>query len=415
MALNLRMFMDSETGQLKVESVPANDGEEQEKMANKFAVGDKIRALKSSNGKYGATCEKRGYEGIVVSLKPSGRIATRTTKIDGKTDEDETINTVEAEYFGLQKGGKADPGTRTDYKPGMNIKDYIKKLIPGVSNKERKKQLETFNRCVLPDDVREAIEQAITTALLPDKFEEWGFNEHFEKGLTNSILLYGPPGTGKTMVSEAIASVLGKNLMRLSSGDIQSNIPGQTERNIRDSFAKAQKEKCVLLLDECDSVLSNRDNVGTILGAEINCLLTEIERFDGEVLLTTNRLHRLDPALQRRIISKVELQVPNRKAREQIWKNLIPEKCPTKGVNHKELSEPTLTGGEIKNAILIAARTAIAKNHNHVSREQFMVAINGVLKSKDDYDNTRPMRLHASVNDYTTEKGKGKGRDKVGE
>ena len=132
------------------------------------------------------------------------------------------------------------------------------------------------------------IDEALTVVLNSDKFEEWGINEHFEKGLTNSILLYGPPGTGKTMVSESIASVLGLNLMKMGTGDIQSNIPGKTEQNITDCFKQAKDEKAVLLLDECDSLLYDRNAVGAILSAEINHLLGEIENFDGIVVLTTN-------------------------------------------------------------------------------------------------------------------------------
>ena len=43
------------------------------------------------------------------------------------------------------------------------------------------------------------------------------------------------------------------------------------------------------------------------MGSEINALLTELENFDGVCILTTNRLQKLDPALQRRIIAKVYL------------------------------------------------------------------------------------------------------------
>ena len=280
------------------------------------------------------------------------------------------------------------------YKAGKDIVEHAKELLAVVVEPERKKMLQAFVNCVLPQEVKDGIEEALSTRMNAGKFVEWGINDNFEKGLTNSMLLHGMPGTGKTMITEAMAAVLGKNLMVLGSGEIQSNVPGQTERNVKEAFKKAKENNAVLLFDECDSILSDRNSVGVIMGAEINAVLTELERFDGEVFLTTNRLHRLDPALQRRIVSKIELGMPTQEAREQIWTNLIPDKMPLgKDVDVKKLAEPELTGGEIKNAILVAARKAIAKNRDEVSFDLFENAVNSVLKAKDDYARTRPKRV----------------------
>ena len=98
------------------------------------------------------------------------------------------------------------------YKIGQKIEDYINEILKVEKDESRIKWLKIYNRCVLPYEVKCQIEEAITVVLSKDKFEEWGINKHFEKGITNSILIYGPPGTGKTMISETIASVLGKIL-----------------------------------------------------------------------------------------------------------------------------------------------------------------------------------------------------------
>ena len=133
------------------------------------------------------------------------------------------------------------------------------------------------------------------------------------------------------------------------------------------AFIKATKDKAVLILDECDSLVYNRNSVGAILASEINSLLTEIERFEGVCILTTNRSQRLDRALERRVCLKLEFPKPDIDSRKSIWRNLIPKKAPLhKDVNFEGLAEYELTGGQIKNAILAGARTAAARNKNGI-------------------------------------------------
>lgn len=289
------------------------------------------------------------------------------------------------------------------FKPGQKISTFVSEQIKilekyqshlGDDGKTRLKWLRTFNNCVLPEEVKEIIEEALTIVLLKNKFDEWGMTEHFEKGITNSILVYGPPGTGKTMVSESIAAVLDKNLLKVNAAAIQSQIPGQAERNITENFDKARKNNAVLMFDECDSLLYDRNSVGMIMASEINHLLTEIERFEGVCILTTNRLGRLDEALQRRIVAKIELGLPEKKERLQIWKNLIPKKMPIdKKIDFDFLSEFKLSGGDIKNAVLIAARKAIAKNAKKVTMDHFKQSLEFVYKSKQDFERSRPKAL----------------------
>ena len=285
------------------------------------------------------------------------------------------------------------------YRPGLSIKEYVKNLLKMEKDKERIKWLRTFENCVLPKSVRNTIDEALTVVLRSDMFDKWGINEHFEKGLTNSILIYGPPGTGKTMVSESIAAILGMNLMKLTNAEIQSNIPGQTEKNMTDSFQKAKDEDALIMLDECDSMLYNRNAVGAIMSAEINHLLMEIENFDGVVIMTTNRLHKLDEALQRRIIAKIELPFPDRPTREAIWKKLIPDKMPVKKLNFTELSEAVISGGEIKNAILLSARKAIAQNRDIVEMTDFRISIVNIIKSKEDFESVQPNAVDTGMYD----------------
>lgn len=339
-------------------------------------------------------CAHGGYESDVpIGSKGTIMNCSNSTSIEVEFDCGETwhVDSSEIELVEdyLKQKDKPKP-VSLEYKPGTSITKYVKELIKVEKDDTRLKWLKTFDNCVLPEEVKSSIDEALTIVLRRDKFEEWGLNEHFEKGITNSILLHGPPGTGKSMVSESIAAVLGKNLMKLDTGIIQSNVPGQTERNIGKAFDEAKKNNCVLLLDECDGLLYKRDAVGMIMSSEINKLLTELERFDGVVILTTNRMNVLDEALRRRIIAIIELPLPNEKARNMIWKNSIPKKMPvSKDVNFKELAKVSIAGGDIKNVVLLAARKAIAKNRDEVVMEDFSSAMTNVVNGIQNFQNSK--------------------------
>lgn len=277
---------------------------------------------------------------------------------------------------------------------------------------------------IISDDKVEQIKAAISQ-LEHHKmiFEEWGFEEVFEKGTAVSLLFHGIPGTGKTLMAQAIADSLEQSLRIIGTADIETSEPGGAERTIKKVFQLANvriaikqgksasqiKEQYgvdiyndpsevtnpltgetipvpeherlngkpqVLLFDECDSLLMDRNAVGVILGAQINCLLSELERFEGVVIFTTNRIGKLDPALERRIAAKVEFEFPDKAQRRAIWRRMIPLRAPiAEDVLLEELSEFPLVGGNIKNAVLNAARDAAYRGLKQIDRECFVKAI----------------------------------------
>lgn len=326
---------------------------------------------------------------------------SKTHNSDGQYENNHYWFVKKEQIKKINRSGKVvseSPKKAKKYEAGQDINEHVAELIEYSKDKERLKWLKTFQNCVLPKHVKESINEALTVILCKDKFDDWGINDHFEKGLTNSLLLWGPAGTGKSMIAECFAAVLDKNLMKIDSGLLQSNVPGQTERNIKEAFETAKNKNCVLMFDECDSVLSNRDMVGTIMSAEINCLLTELENFDGVVVLTTNRLHRLDPALSRRIIAKVELSLPPKETRLEIWQKLLPPKMPiAEGIDWDRLADPEISGGYIKNAILIAARKAISSASAHVTQEHLDSALEAVVSSKDDFEQQADKRINTDL------------------
>lgn len=218
-----------------------------------------------------------------------------------------------------------------------------------------------FGSVIMADDMRqqilEALEQVNKQKLI---FEVWGFGETIEKGRGVSMLFWGEPGTGKTLTAQAIADNYGYTLRIIGPADLESSEPGQAERNIRDLFKTAEKDT-VLLFDECDSLLFDRTNLGAILGAQVNELLSCLERFEGITIFTTNRLETLDEAVNRRLALKLEFKMPDQEQRAEIWRRMFPKKAPLEdNIDFMKLGSVELAGGHIKNAVLRAARIAAA-------------------------------------------------------
>ncbi len=126
-------------------------------------------------------------------------------------------------------------------------------------------------------------------------------------GRPMSLCLYGAPGTGKTSFAEYVATQLDKPLLYRRASDLQSKWIGETERNLRDMFAEARAENAVLLLDEADSFLYDRQHVQhSWERSQVNELLQAMERFDGIFIAATNLIDVIDKAALRRFAYKLE-------------------------------------------------------------------------------------------------------------
>lgn len=215
-------------------------------------------------------------------------------------------------------------------------------------------------------------------------FEDWGLGELIPYGRGMTYLFYGGPGTGKTWAAHCMAKATGKELLTIGAAEIWSSEPGASNRAIQAAFQEAKKSNKILFIDECDSLVSSRDGAGMVIGAEINTLLTEIEKFEGVLVLATNRIEHLDAALERRISLIVEFPDPDLLQRTEIWKKLTPAKMPLeKGMSFDKLGEYKLTGGQIKNCILQAARLAVADGSTEVKASHIAAAITRMQASKN--------------------------------
>jgi DNA polymerase III delta prime subunit len=139
-----------------------------------------------------------------------------------------------------------------------------------------------------------------------------GFNEYSKKPLKHgpvsmSLLFYGSSGTGKSAFARFIASHLDKEIVVKRASDLFSKWVGETEQNIRDAYEEAHSKKAVLIFDEADSLIFNRDRAEHSWEMSFtNEFLTWMETYEGIQIFTTNRLKDLDTASLRRFNHKVE-------------------------------------------------------------------------------------------------------------
>ena len=130
--------------------------------------------------------------------------------------------------------------------------------------------------------------------------------EQMQKHPHGRLLFHGPPGTGKTALAHHLAEQLGRGLLVKRGSDLMSMWVGETEKNLRRMFEEAQRDGDVLLLDEADSFLAERNaNQPRWQTAQTNELLTQMEAFDGLFICTTNLLEHLDAASFRRFDLKI--------------------------------------------------------------------------------------------------------------
>jgi AAA+ superfamily predicted ATPase len=218
---------------------------------------------------------------------------------------------------------------------------------------------------VLSAEVQKALDMVVAQVRHAEvMLRSWGLAEKIPYGRAVTLLFQGPPGVGKTACAEGVARELGRNILVADYSRIQNRWVGQTEKNIVAVFKAAGDENALLFWDEADAMFYDRDKASHSWEVrDVNVLLQEIERFEGVCILATNRRISLDPALARRISMEVAFERPDPAMRAEIWKKLLPGKLPLAAdVDIARLAAWDLSGGEIKNVVLNAARIALTRS-----------------------------------------------------
>jgi AAA+ superfamily predicted ATPase len=170
------------------------------------------------------------------------------------------------------------------------------------------------------------IERDLHMLMAPEDVRRWSKKKHGRELPVCDVLedrypmviFHGDVGTGKTATAEGVANRLATSLerearlMKLSTRVRGRGLHGEMSRLIGEAFdgviaAAGQRRLAFLVIDEADAVAASRE--GAQLHQEeragTNTLIQKIDdlrRLKGRVLvlLCTNRLHALDPAIMRR-------------------------------------------------------------------------------------------------------------------
>ena len=161
-------------------------------------------------------------------------------------------------------------------------------------------------------EIREAVELPLTHF---DLYKQIGIDP------PRGVLLYGPPGTGKTMLVKAVANSTTTNFIRVVGSEFVQKYLGEGPRMVRDVFRMARENApAIIFIDEIDAIATKRFDAQTGADREVQRILLELlNQMDGfdqtsnvKVIMATNRLDILDPALLRpwRIDRKIEFPPP---------------------------------------------------------------------------------------------------------
>ena len=184
----------------------------------------------------------------------------------------------------------------------MSTSDADKALQSLVLNTLKAQGIENLPRA-LPDTLPDIYDPAFITVDVDLERIAVGL----AKTKSGRLCLFGPPGTGKTAYCKWLASQLGLPLQVKRTSDILSKYVGENEQNIAQAFEDAKSAGAVLLIDEVDSLLSDRrGSENSWERRMVNELLTQMECFEGIFIASTNLMDGLDQAALRRFDLKLK-------------------------------------------------------------------------------------------------------------
>lgn len=202
-----------------------------------------------------------------------------------------------------------------------------------------------FDYLVLETPIKKMIKALICNS-------EGVFTDIIQKKSGGAIFaLAGSPGCGKTLTAESISEFLHKPLYSITVGELGTT-PDKLEQKLTEILEIAYAWNAIILLDEADIFMEKRAANDLTRNAMVSVFLRLLERYQGIMFLTTNRMDEFDPAFKSRISICIQYNDLNQEARYKVWKNLLEAsnvKLPAKDV--LELSHILMNGRQIKSCI----------------------------------------------------------------
>jgi hypothetical protein len=189
------------------------------------------------------------------------------------------------------------------------------------------------------------------------------------------FLLHGPPGVGKTLSCEAMSELLRKPLYSITVGELGTN-PDDLEKRLGRILEIANSWEAIILLDEADIFMEKRSTNDVHRNAMVSVFLRLLERHQGVMFLTTNRMEHMDEAFRSRISAVIEYKALDESKRNKVWNNLLNAasiKLSDEVIN--TLSKVEMNGRQIKNVIRMS-QCLSKENDSEITQEMVTKVIN---------------------------------------
>ncbi|KAK1067498.1 ATPase of 26S proteasome regulatory subunit 4 [Friedmanniomyces endolithicus] len=237
-------------------------------------------------------------------------------------------------------------------------------------------------------EVREAVELPL---LHPELYEEMGIKP--PKG----VILYGAPGTGKTLLAKAVANQTSATFLRIVGSELIQKYLGDGPRLVRQLFqVAAEHAPSIVFIDEIDAIGTKRYESTSGGEREIQRTMLELlnqldgfdDRGDVKVIMATNKIETLDPALIRpgRIDRKILFENPDQNTKRKIF-NLHRSKMslnPDVDLDEFIQQKDDLSGADIRAICSEAGLLALRERRMRVNMTDFRAARENVLKTKSE-------------------------------
>ncbi|KAK4114666.1 26S proteasome subunit P45 [Canariomyces notabilis] len=237
-------------------------------------------------------------------------------------------------------------------------------------------------------EVRESVELPL---LHPELYEEMGIKP--PKG----VILYGAPGTGKTLLAKAVANQTSATFLRIVGSELIQKYLGDGPRLVRQLFqVAAENAPSIVFIDEIDAIGTKRYDSTSGGEREVQRTMLELlnqldgfdDRGDVKVIMATNKIETLDPALIRpgRIDRKILFENPDQNTKRKIFALHTSKMSLNEDVDLEEFiaQKDDLSGADIKAICSEAGLMALRERRMRVQMADFRAARERVLRTKQE-------------------------------